>query len=365
MNIMSGLSKIAIVLVVIVVSLLAIRAVYQLILTKKGEKLNENGGISELVPLHVNGTLQYLLVEGQDKSKPVLLFLHGGPGQPFPFGVSARGKFPQITEDFIAVYYDQRGSGKSFSKNISLETMNINQFLDDTNVVVDYLRERFKTEKVLIAGVSWGSIIGTKFSSTYPEKVQAYIGISQFVDNKETQNLSKEWLTEIANKENNKKMIKDLKSLGKPPFIGKDDELLSKYISKYGGDNYSDDKVKKASIFRLIQSAFVSPDYSLSDIYKAMVSGASFSLLKATHLQEEIHQVNFREEVIKLEMPVYIFQGKHDKLTNYTLTKKFYDSLLAPEGKEWITLENSAHYPNKEDFNILFENLKEISTKES
>lgn len=365
MNAMSVIGIIiGIVLIGIVVVLLVIRAVYRIIITKEAEKLKENGGISELVELNVNGTKQYLLVEGQDKVKPILLFLHGGPGQPFPFGVSARGAFPQLTKDFLAVYYDQRGSGKSFSKDITLESMCIDQFIHDTDVVVNYLRERFKTDKVLIAGVSWGSLIGMKYSSRYPEKVQAYIGISQFVDNKETQRLSKEWLTEIALNKKNEKMMKDLESLGEPPFIGKEDKMLMKYISTNGGDNYGDEKVKKASILGLIHSAFVSPDYSLGDIYKAMVSGATFSLLKAKDLQNEIYQVNFTEEVTNLTMPVYIFQGKYDNLTNYELTKKFIKDLSAPKGKEFVTLEQSAHYPNNEDFTVIFEKLKEISLKE-
>jgi pimeloyl-ACP methyl ester carboxylesterase len=355
---------IGLLIVSIVALLLTIRFVNQNLIEKKGRKLVANGGISELVQLDVNGTKQFLLIEGKEKSKPVLLFLHGGPGQPFPFGVSARGAFPQVTEDFVAVYYDQRGSGKSFSKDIPLETMNICQFVDDTDVVVDYLLERFKKDKVFIAGMSWGTIVGTKYSNSYPEKVKAYIGISQFVDNNKTQNRSKEWLTEIAQNQKNEKMLSDLKSLGFPPYTSREEELLSKYISKHGGDNYSDDKVKKANIFALLKWSLISPDYSLVDLYKAMVSGASFSLIEAKNLQQEINQINFVEEISELQMPVYIFQGAHDKVTNYRLTKEFTNSLVTPAGNEFITLEQSAHYPNERDFNVIFSKLKEISAKE-
>lgn len=342
--------------------LLIIRAVNQSLIMKKGKKLVANGGISELVELNVNGTNQYLLIEGKDKQKPILLFLHGGPGQPFPFGVSARGAFPQISNHYLVVYYDQRGSGKSYNKHLPLDSMNIHQFVEDTDVVVDYLRYRFKQDKVVLAGVSWGTIIGTKYCSSYPEKVKAYIGLSQFVDNKETQRRSIDWLTKIGQNQKNEKMLRDLKSLGEPPFIGDEDKLLSQYISKYYGDNYSDEKVKKANILGLIKSAFISPDYTLADIYKSMVSGASFSIFKAKDLQNEIHQVNFMEEISQLKMPVYIFQGVHDKLTNYKLTKEFTERLVALEGKEFITLEQSAHYPNQADFNLIFSRLEEIST---
>jgi pimeloyl-ACP methyl ester carboxylesterase len=63
-------------------------------------------------------------------------------------------------------------------------------------------------------------------------------------------------------------------------------------------------------------------------------------------------------------MPVYIFQGAHDKITNYELSKEFTENLVAPARKEFITLEQSAHYPNGEDFKVIFTQLKEISAKE-
>jgi pimeloyl-ACP methyl ester carboxylesterase len=357
-----GISVVVLIVVVVVV-LLAIRSVNQWKIKKAGEEIVKNGGINELVELKVNGTKQFLLIEGKDKSKPVLLFLHGGPGQPFPFGVSARAAFPEITEDFVTVFYDQRGAGKSYSKEIPMETMNINQFVEDTGCIVEYLTKRFIIDKVIIAGTSWGTIVGTKYSVQYPEKVGAYIGISQFVNHKENQQRSLQWLLEMGETENDKNMLKDLESLGQPLYTGKKEERFMKYVSKYRGDNYSDAKVEKANIFGMLKPALVSPDYSLGDIYKATVSGASFSLLKAKGLLAEMNEVNFLSEVDELKMPVYIFQGSHDKITNYELAREYTEKLKVPAGKEFITLEQSAHYPNEEDFKVVFAELKKIASK--
>ncbi|MEH7331078.1 hypothetical protein V7161_00155 [Neobacillus drentensis] len=73
-----------------------------------------------------------------------------------------------------------------------------------------------------------------------------------------------------------------------------------------------------------------------------IVSGAIFSLLV-------------------VQVPFYILQGKHDLTANYLSAKQFFEKLNAPLGKEFITLENSAHIPNEVDFKKIisfFSNLK-------
>jgi pimeloyl-ACP methyl ester carboxylesterase len=62
-------------------------------------------------------------------------------------------------------------------------------------------------------------------------------------------------------------------------------------------------------------------------------------------------------------MPVYIFQGLHDKITNYELARDYSEKLNARAGKEFITLEQSSHFPNEVDLKVFFEKLKEISSE--
>lgn len=82
---------------------------------------------------------QALLVQGKDESNPVLLFLHGGPGVPIiPFvrDFDVNGK---LQEHFIIAYWDQRGAGNSYRDDIPPSSMNIEQFLADTNEVAGLL----------------------------------------------------------------------------------------------------------------------------------------------------------------------------------------------------------------------------------
>lgn len=323
--------------------------------------LYEDGGISELIQLDVNHTKQFVLIEGKSTDNPIILFLHGGPGQPMPFGVSSRGAYPDITDHFIAVYYDQRGSGKSYNASIPVESMNIEQFIEDTHQVVNYLTERFKQNKIYLAGMSWGSIIGLKYAEKYPDNIKAYFGLSQFINNAESQRHSAKWLKDIADKNADPSLKKDLASFGEAPFSLENEEKYSKYVSKYGGDNYSDEKIPKVKILSYLKPVLTSPDYTLGDIYKVLVSGAKFSLFTAKNLQKEIqYQVDMRT-IKQINTSVYLFQGRHDKMTSYELAAEFLDRLIVHGVKELTTLEKSAHYPNVDDFELFISKMINVS----
>jgi proline iminopeptidase len=112
--------------------------------------------IAEFVKLDINGTEQFILLRGRDATKPVMLFLHGGPGTPeTPF---IRKWNPGIEEHVVMAMWEQRGAGKSFSSHINPKSMTTVQFIEDACEVTQYLRKRFGTDKIMLAGHSWGGV---------------------------------------------------------------------------------------------------------------------------------------------------------------------------------------------------------------
>ena len=75
----------------------------------KRKNISTNNEISDLLSLALNGYEQKILIEGKSRTLPVVITLHGGPGTPIPFSVGCRGLFPEFTDNFIMVYWDQLG----------------------------------------------------------------------------------------------------------------------------------------------------------------------------------------------------------------------------------------------------------------
>jgi len=109
-----------------------------------------SGSISEKVFVNINGVEQGMFIMSKDVTHPVLLFLHGGMPDYF-----LTQKYPTGLEDyFTVVWWEQRGSGLSYSTDIPPETMAVEQLISDTLAVTNYLRHRFGQEKIYLMGHS-------------------------------------------------------------------------------------------------------------------------------------------------------------------------------------------------------------------
>ncbi len=114
------------------------------------------GSLSEKVVIKLNGIEQGMFIKSRDFTNPVLLYLHGGMPDYF-----LSEKYPTGLEDyFTVVWWEQRGSGLSYSPGIRRESLTLEQMISDTLAVTNYLRQRFGKEKIYLMGHSGGTFIG-------------------------------------------------------------------------------------------------------------------------------------------------------------------------------------------------------------
>ncbi len=119
------------------------------------------GSISEKIYVNINGVEQGMFIKGKDANNPVLLYLHGGMPDYFLTQKYATG----LEDYFTVVWWEQRGSGLSYSADIPPETMTLEQMISDTKELTNYLRNRFGQEKIYLMGHSGGSFIGIQVAA--------------------------------------------------------------------------------------------------------------------------------------------------------------------------------------------------------
>lgn len=308
-------------------------------------------GISELKKVTIGGTGQWLLIRGKSLSNPILLFLHGGPGSA-QIAVAARYQ-AQLEEHFIVVNWDQRGSGLSYSKEISKETMTVDHFVKDAKELIDYLTRTYGKQKVFLAGHSWGSILGALLVHKYPEAVEGYAGVGQVADLAENERLAYEFVYHCAETGNNKRAVRELRTIGRPPYKDLMDGTMVR--SRWTGRFHA--RFHNISAVRFMLQFLVSQEYNLADGVR-FLRGSAFSF---NAMWKEISEINLFELVKTLDVPVYFLLGKYDFTTPYDIAVRYCEALNAPH-KEIIWFENSAHcmpFEEPEKFQrVLIEKLK-------
>jgi pimeloyl-ACP methyl ester carboxylesterase len=307
---------------------------------KYSTRITAPNGISSLEEIELGGIKQWIFIRGMNRNNPVLLFLHGGPGEPAMGMSSARKQDAKLIRHFTVVHWDQRGAGKSFNEDIPTTSMTFDRLVEDCTELVDHLRTRFNTQKVLIVAHSGGTVIGLKTVHRYPEKVHAYVGISQIVNDYEQQRISYEFVVEKADKAGDKKTRLAIEAIGLPPYdVPKKEHEKAGHIGKYGGLVY---KNTIRRMLGIMLNYLTSPEYSLSEAFGTMRgTGLHFT---QNALWKEITSIDFTKEIQSLEVPIYFFIGKYDMITPSILVENFYDNLNAEKGKTLVTFENSAHF---------------------
>jgi pimeloyl-ACP methyl ester carboxylesterase len=288
----------------------------------EGFRKNPHLTIESLEPVEINGIKQWILIRGTNASNPVLLYLHGGPGHSaIPFAHVATEK---LVDKMTVVYWDQRGAGLSYDERIPVKTMNINQFIDDTKKVTDYLKDKFHQDKIYLLGHSWGSSLGTMVVSKFPGDYYAYIGVGQVISRKRMTEERMKWLEKTVAVQGTPDEQKALGGMTNT-------SAQLKLIQKYGGSVHR----PGTRAGWIMRNSPYYPEMYTNALYD---KGNAF----AQPLYGSILQMDLLKQVKELRVPVYFFCGRYDYVTPTQPVIEYYKALKAPS-KAVIWFEESAH----------------------
>lgn len=294
------------------------------------------GSISEKTRVIVNGVEQGMFIKGKDASNPVLLYLHGGMPDYF-----LTGRYPTgLDEDFVVVWWEQRGSGLSFDPDVDPESLTAEQLVDDTLTLTDYLRERFGQDKIYLMGHSGGTFIGIQAAARAPEKYHAYIGVAQMSYQLRSEQLARDYMLEQFGARGNARMARNLEAApvgDSVPLPDAYSRVRDVAMHDLGIGTTHD---MRSIVTGLLLESFRSPEYTLGEKV-GMWRGKIFS---GSRLWNTELATDLTKEVTRLEIPVYFLHGAYDCTVSYVLAQAYFEQLDAPL-KGFYTFERSAHSP--------------------
>jgi proline iminopeptidase len=282
--------------------------------------------------LYVDGAKLYLQIRGADRTAPVLLWLHGGPGG------AERPLFRYFNGDlekhFVVVYWDQRGAGRSSDPKADPHRLTIAQHLADLDSVVDHLRESLGQNKLVLMGHSWGAALGLLYGQAYPDKVSAFIGLNPLIATLKGQQAEYDFVCEEASRRKDDKVLARLEEIGPPPFKnGRQVLAMERLVQRYGGVFHK--KPRRTWILvRAIFSGLVTP-WEISHLIHA-------NNLSLEAMNTELLGLDLNRSVSAVDVPVLFFVGRYDQHANAKLAATYFETLRAPVKRvQWF--EKSAH----------------------
>jgi pimeloyl-ACP methyl ester carboxylesterase len=335
------------IMMILIVSLLLLLIIFFILLLlwspgKPKPFVDANGmqvpnSISEKIFIDINNSKQGMFIKGKDKSKPVLLYVHGGMPDYF-----LTQKYPTgIEDDFVVVWWEQRGSGISYHPDISQSSIEPEQLVVDLIAVTKYLQQRFQKEKIYLMGHSGGTFIATQAAAKAPELYHAYLGMAQMSNQLQSEILAYEYMLKQFKADGNKKMVQKLEAAPVTLEGGTPKEYLAirdKAMHSLGiGTMHNMHSV----ITGIFLTSLQFKEYTVKEkinLWRAK-AGAGVSIVWNTILKTD-----FNKTIPELKIPVYFFEGIYDYTCSYTEAKIYFDNLKSPL-KGFYTFKKSAHSP--------------------
>ena len=290
--------------------------------------------------VRIEGIDQWVTIDGARCDNPVILMVHGGPGNPnTPHAEAVYGAW---TQDFTLVQWDQRGAGKTFGRNPNTvdSVLTVDQLTRDGIAVAEWATQRLGQPKVILMGSSWGSALGVHMAQRRPALFHAYVGTAQLVSQRANMAAFYTKTLERVRAAGDEKTAAALTALGAPPWLNPRAFGLARRASR--PLEAARTTAPPAHWWRPA-AAYATPQ-ALADAEQ----GEEYSWLQFVGLKNNgmAATIDLPQLGTRFALPVYLLQGTEDLLTPPDVTQPYFDSLQAPD-KALVLVPLAGHDPNE------------------
>jgi pimeloyl-ACP methyl ester carboxylesterase len=292
-----------------------------------------SNGIVETGFVSLGGLAQWISIKGDDRANPVLLVVHGGPGD--VQGPQA-DKYVPWEKFFTLVQWDQRGAGHTFGHSGGEHTpdVTLKRIAADGVELAQYLCRRLNKKKIIVLGHSWGSDVAITMIQAAPDLFAAYVGTGQVSSWAATVQTQFDLLLAKAKADKNEAAIQKLEAMGKP-----DPGNTHQYFSMLNQFNFRaawppSDQAWLAHL--IAQAKALKDDKDFQQAQKGM--GFSGESLIADEVATDLPKTATR-----IDTAFFVIQGAKDVITPTKNAAAYFGKVQAPY-KELVLIPDAGHF---------------------
>ena len=278
----------------------------------------------------LGGIEEWITIRGADRANPVLLIVHGGPGDPQS---GFRETYAVYEKDFTIVQWDQRGAGNTYAKNPTAAP-EPERVESDGIELARYLRGYLGKKKILVLGHSWGSCLAIGMVQRAPELFAAYVGTGQPGSFRASIRAQFDFLLAKARAAGDRKRVEQLEAIGAP-----DPTDAKKYFSWWSMRNpyMSPDDSRWFDEMRRISKS----DPQFTEAYmKSVGDGMGFS---GRTTVGAMLTTDLPTTARVLKVPFFVIQGREDMVAPTSVAIAYFDVVQAPK-KKLILIDHAGHF---------------------
>jgi pimeloyl-ACP methyl ester carboxylesterase len=278
----------------------------------------------------LGGVEQWITIRGANRANPVLLLVHGGPGDAQS---SLRSIYAVYEKDFTIVQWDQRGAGKTYARNPNSPPEPERVELDGIELA-QYLCKYLAKKKILLLGHSWGSYLAIGMVQRRPQLFAAYVGTGQVGSWRANVQAQFDFMLARSRAANDRKKVEQMEAIGTP-----DPNNAEQYFSWWRMRNPYMTSADVKWFADLRQIVRTNPDFT-QEYMKALGDGMGYSgrtTLSAMLATELPTTANI------IKVPFFVIQGKEDMTTPTSVAVRYFNVVKAPR-KKLILIEHAGHF---------------------
>jgi pimeloyl-ACP methyl ester carboxylesterase len=278
----------------------------------------------------IGGIDQWIQFADGPPGRPILLYLHGGPGGT---SVPVSAAWKAWEAHFTVVHWDQRGAGRTFARNgeKGCGPLTLERMIGDALEVAEFLIAQLRRPRVLLVGHSWGSALGVHMLKRRPELFSAFVGTGQLVNMLENERFNYRRQMEQAERLGDLDILEALREIGPPPYTN---WTLLQRVREWADRTAEGDGDPVHP-----QPNPIAPDFRQEEV-PLMIKGAEFS---RRQLLRDLNAIDLPALGFTFGMPMFFFHGTHDHCTPMALAERYFASIVAPQ-KGFVRFEGCHHF---------------------